>query len=70
MVDDHGGSDRRAALRERAAGVLAEYHEIEASEAALLLYALAEHLSCSVDALAAEVVRKATAGRTAIDEPG
>ena len=57
MVDDHGGSDRRAALRERAAGVLAEYHEIEASEAALLLYALAEHLSCSVDALAAEVVR-------------
>jgi len=59
-----------AALREQAAGVLAGYHEIEASDARMLLCVLAEYLSCSVDALAAEVVRKATARRAVIDEPG
>jgi hypothetical protein len=76
MVDDHGGSDRRtddesshpltasletAALREQATGVLAWYHQIEPSEASSLLCVLAEYLDCSIDVLAAEVLRKAAA---------
>jgi len=84
MVDDHGGSDRQpddeldhplidnrqtAALREEATGVLARYHQIELAEAGMLLFVLAEYLDCSVDALAAEVLRNAAARRTTPDEP-
>lgn len=84
MVDDHGGSDRRpddesghplidsvaaAALREQATGVLAWYHQLEPLEAGRLLRVLAEYRGCSVDDLAAEVLRKVAAHRTALDEP-
>lgn len=48
-----------AALRERASGVLAAYHQLELAEAGMLLIVLAEHLDCSVDAMAAEVLRTA-----------
>ncbi|TCC48957.1 hypothetical protein E0H75_20580 [Kribbella capetownensis] len=48
-----------AALREQATGVLAAYHQIELAEAGMLLIVLAEYLDCSVDALAAEVLRTA-----------
>ncbi|TCC63361.1 hypothetical protein E0H73_13010 [Kribbella pittospori] len=54
-----------AALREQATGILAEYHQIELAEAGMLLIVLAEYLDCSVDALAAEVLRTAVAR----DEP-
>lgn len=84
MVDDQGGSDRRpragpdhsligsletAALREQAIGVLAWYHQIEPSEAAVLLSVLAEHLDCSVDDFATQVLRNAAARRGSPDEP-
>jgi hypothetical protein len=56
-----------AALREQATGVLAAYHQLELADAGMLLIVLAEYLDCSVDALAAEVLR--TAVTAEIDEP-
>ncbi|MFG1622607.1 hypothetical protein [Kribbella sp. NPDC049227] len=58
-----------AALREQAADVLAAYHHIELAEAAMLLIVLAEYRDCSVDALAAEVLRTAVTHPAGIDEP-
>ena len=58
-----------AALRERATGVLAAYHQIELAEAGMLLIVLAEYLDCSVDALAAEVLRTAATRPAGVDEP-
>lgn len=61
MVED------RASLRERAAAVLAWYHDIEPAEAAELLLVLADYRGISVDDFAAEVLRSA-AHRAAREE--
>lgn len=63
LIDNLG----MAALREKATSVLAAYHEIELAEAGVLLFVLAEYLDCSVDALAAEVLRTAV-GRSGTPE--
>ncbi|WP_406053945.1 hypothetical protein [Kribbella sp. NBC_00889] len=55
-------------LREQATGVLAAYHHIELAEAGMLLIVLAEYRDCSVDALAAEVLRTAVTHPAGIDE--
>ncbi|MFI5694730.1 hypothetical protein ACIA58_22945 [Kribbella sp. NPDC051586] len=60
---------KTAALRERAAGVLAEYHQIELTEARMLLVVLAEYLGLSADAVAAEVLDSAAARRAEIEDP-
>jgi hypothetical protein len=58
-----------AALRERAVGVLAEQHQIELTEARMLLFVLAEYLGRSPDTVAAEVLDRAAARRAAVDDP-
>ncbi|MER7251258.1 hypothetical protein [Kribbella sp. NPDC000426] len=59
----------KAALREQASGVLAEYHQIELAEARRLLSVLADYLGRSVDAVAADVIDSASARRREIDDP-
>ena len=58
-----------AALREQAVGVLAEQHQIELTEARMLLFVLAEYLGRSPDTVAAEILDGAAARRAAIDDP-
>jgi len=58
-----------SALRDRATALLAAYHGIDLAEAGTLLVVLAEYRDCSVDALATEIVRKAVAYPSGIDEP-